>query len=93
MDFDFLFVLIPLSPFALAGLFMWTRHQRKMAEFQLQMHTQKLLERGVSNQELDDRLRVVERILTAKHVDLADEIESLRDDRGVQPAMRKRDRV
>jgi hypothetical protein len=92
MDMNFLFVLIPLAPFALAGLFLWTRHQRKMAEIQLQSDTRKLLERGVSNQNLDERLRVVERILTDRRIDLADEIDALRDDRPIQPAMR-RDRV
>ena len=36
-DLDALLVLIPLAPFMLGGLAIWTKHQRKTLELQIEL--------------------------------------------------------
>ncbi|MCW1402576.1 hypothetical protein OKA06_09630 [Novosphingobium sp. MW5] len=76
-------LLIPLAPFILGGFVIWTRHQTKMAEAQAAMP--QIDERQAAyTRELEDRIRVLERIVTDKGYDVASQIEALRDARQIE---------
>ena len=76
-----IWVLIPLAAIA-AG--MW-RHWLRVKEKQLDAQTRDTAERtaqyAAHTERLERRMRVIERIVTDKGIDLSDEIERLRDDR------------
>ena len=73
--------LIPLAPFIVVGLAIWTRHQRRMAELQVQATAEKAAQYASHTRELEERVRVLERIVTDGGYDTALQIEALRDQR------------
>jgi len=81
---DFIWILIPLAPFIIGGLAIWTRHQQKIAEIQLQATAEKAAQYATSNKELEERVAVLERIVTDRGYDVATQIEALRDQRRVE---------
>lgn len=78
---DTIWILIPLAPFLLVGFIFWTKHQQKMIEKQSEMTAEKAAQYAAHTERLEARVRVLERIATDKGVDLASEIDALRDDR------------
>lgn len=86
-------ILIPLAPFLVVGLVIWTRHQRKLAEMQLQATAEKAAQYATQNRDLEERVRVLERIVTDKGYDVALQIEALRDARSVEEVTRPKDKV
>jgi uncharacterized protein with GYD domain len=78
---DIIWILVPLAPFIMVGFIVWTKHQHKLAELQVKATAEKAAQYAASNQELEDRLRVLERIVTDKGYDVATQIEALRDAR------------
>jgi len=86
--FDFVWVFIPLAPFLVAGFAIWTRHQQKIAEMQVKSTAQDTAERAAQYashvRELEERVRVLERIVTDRGYDIATQIEALRDQRRVE---------
>jgi hypothetical protein len=76
-------LLIPLAPFLIGGFAIWTRHQQKIAEMQIKHTAEKAAQYAATNTELEDRVRVLERIVTDKGYDVAAQIEALRDTRKV----------
>ncbi|MDE8653076.1 hypothetical protein [Novosphingobium album (ex Liu et al. 2023)] len=81
--FDFA-LLIPILALSIPILVIWTRHQRSMAEIQLKVTAEKAAQYATSNAELEERLRVLERIITDGGFDTALQIEALRDARQVE---------
>ena len=77
-------ILVPLAPFAIAGFAIWTRHQRNMAEMQVKHTAETAAQYASSSKELEDRVRVLERIVTDRGYDVATQIEALRDQRKVE---------
>lgn len=77
-------LLIPLAPFILIGVVVWTRHQRRMAELQIQATAEKAAQYASHTRELEERVRVLERIITDGGYDTALQIEALRDQREVE---------
>jgi uncharacterized protein with GYD domain len=77
-------LLIPLAPFILGGVVIWTRHQRKMAEMGMNTTAEKAAQYAANNAELEQRVRVLERIVTDGGYDTALQIEALRDAREVE---------
>jgi hypothetical protein len=82
--FDEIWVLIPLAPFLLGGLVIWTRHQSKMAE--KYGHLPKGIDPDTDRMReemkyLKERVAVLEQITTDGHStrQLENEIEQLRD--------------
>lgn len=77
-------LLIPLAPFLLGGFAIWTRHQTKMAEARVnstaELSAEKAAQYSSHVRELEERVRVLERIVTDKGLALSDEIERLRDE-------------
>ena len=84
--------LIPI--FAILGVFgipmlaIWTKHREKIAERQVSATAQNTAERAAQYvgqiQQLEDRVRVLERIVTDGGYDVATQIEALRDTRRVE---------
>ncbi|MFT4057376.1 MAG: hypothetical protein QM681_22930 [Novosphingobium sp.] len=86
MDTGTLALLIPLAPFIMGGLAIWTKHQRKMAELQIEATAEKAAQYASHSRELEERVRVLERIITDGGYDTALQIEALRDTRSVEAA-------
>ena len=88
-------VLIPIFALAIPIVAIWTRHQQKMAELgqlpQQAGDSRETRQLAGRVQELEERIRVLERIVTDNNrgTDLAREIEALRDDAGVPLAIEK----
>ncbi|WP_298197535.1 hypothetical protein [Novosphingobium sp.] len=77
-------LLIPILALTIPCLAIWTKHQSKMAELQLRMRAD---EQQVRNGDLatsdayarlEERVRVLERIVTDRGSDLAAQIDALR---------------
>jgi hypothetical protein len=79
-DLDALLVLIPLAPFMLGGLAIWTKHQRKTLELQIELAKAQAAVRPPVDDRMEQRLRTLERIVTdgRGRDDLAQQIENLR---------------
>ena len=85
-------ILIPF--FAIGGGLMipifaiWTKHRQKIAEMEIQATSRLTAERAAqyaaNNSELEERVRVLERIVTDRGYDVATQIEALRDQRRVE---------
>lgn len=72
------FIVIGLPTLALVGLIgRVLRHREKKLELEAQIAVAKT----VRNEQLEKRVRVLERIATDKGIDVAEEIERLRDER------------
>ena len=80
-------LLIPLAPFIMVGFIVWSKHQSKIAELQVRSTASDTAERAAQYASqvtaLEDRVRVLERIVTDKGYDVATQIEALRDQRRV----------
>lgn len=66
----------------------WTKHQQKVAEMQIGTTAAATAEKAAQYasqvSELEDRVRVLERIVTDRGYDVATQIEALRDQRTVE---------
>jgi hypothetical protein len=83
-------LLIPLAPFIMVCFIVWTKHQSKMARLQIEntaaLSAEKAAQYSSHVQQLEDRVRVLERIVTDRGYDIATQIEALRDQRRVEEA-------
>jgi hypothetical protein len=80
---DTIWVLIPLAALAIPIFKIWTRHGQKIAEIQAQATAERAAQYATHNQALEDRVRVLESIVTDRGYDVATQIEALRDQRRV----------
>lgn len=79
-DNETIALLIPLAPFIIGGVAIWTKHQRKLAEINAASTAEKAAQYASNTARLEERVRVLERIVTDRGHGLADEIEALRDE-------------
>ena len=92
MAIEYIGVMIPIIAIVMGislGFFgVWTQHKQKIAKLQMEATAQNTAEKAAqyaaSNKELEDRVRVLERIVTDKGYDVATQIEALRDQRRVE---------
>jgi hypothetical protein len=84
-------LLVPLAPFILVGFIVWTKHQRRVLEMQSRLAAETAAQYAASNKELEDRVRVLERIVTDKGYDVATQIEALRDARKTEALIEARE--
>lgn len=64
----------------LAGVFTkWMKLKERQLEAQTQLTAEKTAQYAAHTERLEERMRVIERIVTDKGIDLADEIEALRE--------------
>ena len=57
----------------------WLEHREKRMEIEARMTAEKAAQYAAHTERLEQRVRVLERIVTDKGIDVADEIERLRD--------------
>jgi hypothetical protein len=85
---DIIWILVPLAPFLMVSFIVWTKHQQKIAEMQVSTTAEHTAEKAAQYaskiQSLEDRVRVLERIVTDGGYDVATQIEALRDTRRVE---------
>jgi len=83
-------LLIPIIALTIPIVAIWTRHKQKIAAMQVDATAADTAKRAAHHiariQQLEDRVRVLERIVTDKGFDLASQIEALRDPRKVETA-------
>ena len=73
-----------LMVFSIPIIAIWTKHRKEMLQLQAQTTAERAAQYAASNQELEDRIRVLERIVTDRGYDVATQIEALRDQRRVE---------
>lgn len=78
MDHGTLALLIPLAPFMLGGFAIWARHQRRIEEIRARSASEIAGHQAAQTLALEERVRVLERIVTDKGYDVAAQIEALR---------------
>ncbi|MDC8754985.1 hypothetical protein OIK40_10075 [Erythrobacter sp. sf7] len=87
MDAGTLGVMIPIIALMIPIVAIWTKHQQKIAEMQLGATAEQTAEKAAQYashiQRLEDRVQVLERIVTDRGYDIATQIEALRDQRRV----------
>ena len=76
-------VFIPILALAIPIIAIWTKHQRELAQIQSNAPDAQVMQNQSHVAELEDRLRVLERIITDKGYDVASQIEALRDNRRI----------
>ena len=100
---DTIWVLIPIMGMMIPIVAIWTKHQQKIAEMQVGATAEHTAEKAAQYasqiQRLEDRVQVLERIVTDRGYDIATQIEALRDQRrvdegaGVPLGLEKKERV
>lgn len=73
-----------LGAFGIPVIAIWTQHQRKVLEVQAKLAAEKAAQYAAGTSELEERVRVLERIVTDRGYDVAAQIEALRDQRRVE---------
>ncbi|WP_247711440.1 hypothetical protein [Qipengyuania gelatinilytica] len=88
MDSGAIGAMIPIVAIVMVfgtGMFsIWTKHQAKMMDKQADVTAEKAAQYASNVSKLEDRVRVLERIVTDKGYDVATQIEALRDERRVE---------
>lgn len=83
-------LLVPLFALSIPIIAIWTKHQQKLAEMNVKTTAQATAEQAAQYashvQRLEDRVQVLERIVTDRGYDIATQIEALRDTRSVEQA-------
>ncbi|MBY8335735.1 hypothetical protein KYN89_01615 [Alteriqipengyuania sp. NZ-12B] len=81
-------LLIPIIALSIPIVAIWTKHQQKLAEMQIETtasaSAEKAAQYATQIQRLEDRVQVLERIVTDRGYDVATQIEALRDSRSVE---------
>ena len=76
----FIVVAIPVIVGVGSDMFKrWLKHKEKMAEALSAQTAEKAAQYAAQTERLEQRVRVLERITTDRGIDIADEIEKLRD--------------
>lgn len=79
--------LIPILALCIPIIAIWAKHREKVEQMRIDATARHSAERAAqyaaSNKELEDRVAVLERIVTDRGYDVATQIEALRDQRRV----------
>ena len=67
------------------------RHRKELMQMQVDATAEKAAQYATSNKELEDRVAVLERIVTDRGYDVATQIEALRDQRRVEDLLEARE--
>ena len=81
---DLIPIVAILMVFGIPMLAIWTKHRKEVMQMQANITAEKAAQYATSNKELEDRVRVLERIVTDGGYDVATQIEALRDQRKVE---------
>ena len=87
-------LLIPILALSIPFFGMWIKHREKMMDRQIGTTSEATAEKAAQYashvKELEDRVRVLERIVTDRGYDVATQIEALRDQRRVEDLLEHR---
>jgi hypothetical protein len=87
-------IIIPILALSIPIIAIWTRHRQKIAEMQVRatadLSAEKAAQYASHTRELEERVRVLERIVTDKGYDIAAQIDALRDSRQVESQLEHR---
>ncbi len=89
MDNGSLALLIPLTALMIPFFAIWTKHQRRIEEIRARSTAEQAAQYAAQTTRLEDRVRVLERIITDRGANLASEIEALRSDDAPDVASKK----
>jgi hypothetical protein len=84
-------VMIPIFALSIPIIAIWSKHKQKIAEMEIKATAEKAAQYAANNTELEQRVRVLERIVTDKGYDVASQIEALRDARKVEALLDRRE--
>lgn len=76
---SWIWVLIPLAAIGIAPFKIWMKMKERQLNQQSTLTAEKTAQYAAHTERLEARMRVLERIVTDKGVDLSDEIEALRE--------------
>ncbi|BBC74060.1 conserved hypothetical protein [Altererythrobacter sp. B11] len=88
MDNGTLALLIPIVALMIPIVRLWTKHRQEIMQMQVDSTAEKAAQYAASNRELEERVRVLERIVTDGGYNVATQIEALRDTRRTEQADR-----
>jgi len=77
-------LVVVVMIFSIPIISIWTRHRKEVMQMQANATAEKAAQYATSNKELEDRVAVLERIVTDRGYDVATQIEALRDQRRVE---------
>ena len=81
-------ILVPLAPFIMVLGIIWLVNNRKLEEKRItataEASSEKAAQYASRVGELEERVKVIERIITDRGYDIATQIEALRDQRSVE---------
>ena len=87
MDTGTLALLIPIIGVSIPIVAIWTKHRRDVLQMEIEATSTQTAEKAAQYasrvQELEDRVQVLERIVTDRGYNVATQIEALRDQRRV----------
>lgn len=92
MDAGSIGALIPIVALSIPIVAIWTKHKKKIAQMEIEATAEKAAQYATQNTQLEDRVRVLERIVTDKGYDVASQIEALRDARKVEALIDSREK-
>ena len=84
MEFAYIALMIPFAGIALGAYGIWTNHKQDMLEKQIELEKARANSGASNATELEDRVRVLERIITDSGYNVSQQIEDLREDAGVK---------
>ncbi|MAC60164.1 MAG: hypothetical protein CMH85_18230 [Novosphingobium sp.] len=84
MDTGTLALIIPILGVSIPIIAIWSKHRRDMLRMELEATAEKSALYANQNAELEERVRVLERIITDGGFDTALQIEALRDQRAAE---------
>ena len=91
----YLALMIPILAMLIPFFAIWTRHRKEVARMEIDatatMSAEKAAQYATHSQALEDRVRVLERIVTDKGYDVATQIEALRDARRTEALIDSRE--
>jgi Phage shock protein B. len=90
-------ILVPLAPFLMIVGIVWVRTHAKLEEKRIAATAENSAEKAAQYatrvSELEERVQVLERIVTDRGYDVATQIEALRDQRRVDDLLEERSKV
>ncbi len=91
-----IWIIIPLFALSIPIIGLWTKHRQKIVEMQVNatasLSAEKAAQYASHSRELEERVRVLERIVTDKGYDVASQIEALRDSRKMEALLDSREK-
>jgi len=76
-------LVVVVMIFSIPLLNLWSKHRKEVMQMQANITAEKAAQYATDNKALEDRVAVLERIVTDRGYDVATQIEALRDQRRV----------